>query len=129
MSGRATSLDSLFEAGYGCIHVRQRRTSTFSTSCGEDLLQRVVGFTRGGQKTLGGLLPGPCRLSRGHRGCHSQFRTQPPNVIAYGIEMVGPQGAQKTKVTLAQLGFARDGEPLGETVQRMRTREQSIAQI
>ncbi len=36
---------------------------------------------------------------------------------AHGIEMIGPQRAQKSEVTLTQLRFARTGEALGETVQ------------
>ncbi|HYO80286.1 MAG TPA: hypothetical protein VES20_02710, partial [Bryobacteraceae bacterium] len=125
MRSRATSLGGFFHAGYGRIQVRQARTSSFSTGCGEDLVERVVSFTRGRQKTFGGPLPRHCRLTRGRRDFHPQFRTQPPNVIANGIEMIGPQRAQKVKVTLAQFGFARNREPLGEMVQRMRTGKQS----
>ena len=111
------------------MQVRESGASSFSTGCGEDLVQRVVGLACGGEKTLGGVLPGLGRLVRRGRGCNSQFRAQAPDVIAYSLEMIRPQRAQKRKVTLAELRFACHGEALSEAVQSMSAGEQPVAEV
>ena len=73
------------------MQVREGGTGSLSTSSGIQLVQRIVGLTRGGEKTSGGVLPRLGRLVRRDRRCDSQFRAQASYMIADTIQMIGAE--------------------------------------